>query len=289
MIFLGTAAAEGCPCYYCRCDYCNEVRKRGGKDIRTRSSFRIDGKHQIDFSPDIFYQMQTLNLDVFELEHLLITHTHEDHFDLAEIIVKECAVDPQPQPLNIYLSQQALPWAERLMDSYSTHLSPEKKAELHSKYVLVPLDYFETYTVGDLVVTPVKSSHHAFGENELALNYMISIPSGHTMLYACDTGWYPEETWDYLSGKKLDLLIMECTFGGRQDRGLYIDGHLDIPNFLLMLERMESTGLIDEQTPVYATHINHKHHLLHDEMQTTLDQSRFNVIVAYDGLQIFEA
>ncbi|WP_256217455.1 MBL fold metallo-hydrolase [Paenibacillus sp. OV219] len=286
MIFLGTGAAEGLPCYYCRCDYCNEVRKRRGKDIRTRSSFRIDGKHQIDFSPDIFSQMNTLGLDVFDLEHLLITHTHEDHFDLAEIIAKECAVDPHPRPLNIYLSKPALSWAERLMDGYSTHLSKEQRSELKSRYVLVPLEYYETYSIGELLVTPVKGSHRAFGEGELANNYLIVLQSGKRILYASDTGWYSEETWGYLEGKKLDMLIMECTFGGRQDRGMHVEGHLDIPNFLLMLERMQAIGLIDAQTPIYATHINHKHDLLHDDMQLVFDQSGFNVQVAYDGLEI---
>src|SRR5690554_3138842 len=73
-VFLGTGAAEAIPCYYCRCSYCSYARQHGGKDVRSRSSFRIDGRYQIDFSPDIFHQTSSLGLDTFELEHLFITH-----------------------------------------------------------------------------------------------------------------------------------------------------------------------------------------------------------------------
>lgn len=42
--YLGTAAAEGIPALFCRCDICKEARKRGGREIRTRSQAIIDEK-----------------------------------------------------------------------------------------------------------------------------------------------------------------------------------------------------------------------------------------------------
>ena len=35
--YLGTAAAEGWPAVFCRCKYCLEAQRLGGKNIRTRS------------------------------------------------------------------------------------------------------------------------------------------------------------------------------------------------------------------------------------------------------------
>ena len=35
--FLGTAAAEGVPAIFCNCEYCQNARLKGGKNIRTRS------------------------------------------------------------------------------------------------------------------------------------------------------------------------------------------------------------------------------------------------------------
>lgn len=50
--FLGTAAYEGIPAMFCQCEQCNTARKRGGKNLRTRSQALIDGKLLIDFPAD---------------------------------------------------------------------------------------------------------------------------------------------------------------------------------------------------------------------------------------------
>lgn len=286
LMFLGTGAAEAIPSVFCRCPYCCEVRKNGGKDCRSRSSFRIDGQHQIDFSPDIYMQMTRSGLDLFELEHLLITHSHEDHFDMAEIITRECAVPNANKTLYIYMHKSGAEWGQKLLRAYMPEKSDEVIAKVLQKYQIVPVEYYQTFWAGKLKVSSVKASHKAFGKDEYGLNYLIQLPDGRSMLYATDTGWYCEETWDYLKGKRVDTLILETTFGGRQDRAIYPDGHLDARSFLLMLDRMESIGFIDSRTGIYATHINHKHDLLHEELQQRFDESRFRITVAYDGLKI---
>jgi ribonuclease BN (tRNA processing enzyme) len=82
--------------------------------------FRIEGnlysKHQIDFSPDIFYQMHQHGFDCSELEHLLITLTHKDHFDVAEILVKENATLTNDKPIHIYMSPEAVDWGKKLLE-----------------------------------------------------------------------------------------------------------------------------------------------------------------------------
>jgi phosphoribosyl 1,2-cyclic phosphate phosphodiesterase len=285
-MFLGTSAAEGIPAVFCRCDYCRRAMTVGGKNIRSRSSFRIDSCHQIDFSPDYFYQMMKHGVDAHDLEHLLITHTHQDHFDLAEILAKECAVSFCEKPLNIYLSVEAAEWVKQFFAGYTARYDGERRKAVMEKFRFVPLRHYEQYQVGELVITAVKGNHRAHGEGEYAINYLIGLQDHRTLFYASDTGWYSEETWEFLKGKKTDILIMECTFGGRKDRGRYVHQHLDIPNFLLMLDRMSDMGFIDGKTEIYATHISHKHPLLHDEMQRVFDQCGYKVTVAYDGLTI---
>ncbi|MBO9606867.1 MAG: hypothetical protein J7639_12990 [Paenibacillaceae bacterium] len=285
MVFLGTGAAEGVPSYFCRCGLCSRIRAAGGRNIRSRTSFRIDAVHQIDFSPDIFHQMVTLGLDTFELEHLLITHSHEDHFDVAEILTKHCTIEHNDKPLHIYLSEPAAKWAMKLFAAYSTS-EETLEAIMKTKFVLHPLRYFETYAVGGLTVTTIPGNHCSFGEGELAINYYIVLPDGRKLLYALDTGWYEEQTWEFLSGKTIDILIMECTFGNRPGRPLRVGGHLDIPNFFLMLDRMREIGAIGTGTAIYASHVNTAHTLLHDEMQEVFNQSDYAVTVAYDGMTI---
>ena len=44
LTYLGTAAAEGVPALFCRCDFCRYARKAGGREIRTRAGALLDDK-----------------------------------------------------------------------------------------------------------------------------------------------------------------------------------------------------------------------------------------------------
>jgi phosphoribosyl 1,2-cyclic phosphate phosphodiesterase len=285
MMFLGSGAAEAIPAAFCQCDYCRKVRKNGGRDIRARSTFRIDERHQIDFGPDTCCQVIKYGLDLYDLEHILITHSHEDHFDLSEIMGKEMAAVDNGRPVYIYLSTSAAEWANSLIDLYLGKKEETELKRIKEKYLLIPVDYFESFTAGDLKVSALKANHRVRDGNEFGLNYLIKLKDGRTMLYASDTGYYKQETWEFLVGKRADIVVMESTFGDNY-RGYQPEGHLDVKNFISVLERMETIGFIDCSTDIYATHINHKHNLMHDDMQRMFDESGYKVTVAYDGLRI---
>jgi hypothetical protein len=148
------------------------------------------------------------------------------------------------------------------------------------------VNFFETFRAGNLEVTALKANHGGYGKRERGLNYLIRLEDGFSFLYGTDTGWYAQETWRALEGRRADAVILDATFGGRMDRGEHPDGHLDLRSMLLMFEGMARIGFIDESTALYATHMNHKHDLLHDDMQRALDASTFKVTVAYDGLSV---
>jgi phosphoribosyl 1,2-cyclic phosphate phosphodiesterase len=284
LLFLGTGAAEAIPAMFCRCDYCRRARESGGKDLRTRSSFRIDARHQIDMSPDCYQQSIANGVDFFELEHLLVTHSHDDHFAFMQILSRDCAVPQFRRPLYIYLHKTAARWATELALKYAG--SSQALDFLLSEYRLVPLSYFQSFRAGDLEVETLKSNHRGYGEDEWGLNYLIRLADGRSLLYATDTGWYGDETWEFLSGKRADIVVLEATYGGRLDRGERPEDHLDARSSMAMLERMASTGFIGDSTRVFITHINHKHGLLHDELQREFDRGTVHATVAYDGLRI---
>ena len=50
--YLGTAAAEGWPAVFCRCEACEEAARRGGKNIRTRSQALVNDDLLLDLPPD---------------------------------------------------------------------------------------------------------------------------------------------------------------------------------------------------------------------------------------------
>ena len=79
--YLGTAAAEGIPAMFCECNNCKEARRRGGRDLRTRSQALIDGK-VLDQVTQVFTDMliiviRQLNLVIFTvLTKLAFTFVH---------------------------------------------------------------------------------------------------------------------------------------------------------------------------------------------------------------------
>jgi phosphoribosyl 1,2-cyclic phosphate phosphodiesterase len=227
---------------------------------------------------------------MYDIEHILITHTHADHFQFEEIVAKEMSVKGRAngKPLNIYMSIPAKEWLENLVAAnYNNKAYYEKKFQrFKERYQVHALEYFGKYRIGDLDVETLKSSHRLRGGDEFAINYLIRFPDGQRLLYALDTGWYPEETWSFLEDKKVDMLILDCTFGGRTDRPEYPRGHLDILSFVKTLERMSTINFISAQTRIFATHINPHQGLLHDDMQKEFDETRFKVTVAYDGLTL---
>jgi phosphoribosyl 1,2-cyclic phosphate phosphodiesterase len=277
LIFLGTGAAEGTPAMYCRCPACEEARKAGGRKIRTRSSVRLGRHCQIDVSPDVYAQVLAAGTDMYDVETVLVTHTHSDHLNLPALLDKGNAVRKNGKPVEVALSAPALEYARDMMARCGG--SPE-----HLR--LKALEYYHEYAIGDFSVRTVKGNHAAHGAGEQSINYLITLPDGKSLLYACDTGAYCEETWRYLRGARVDTLVLECTFAGRTDRGELPVDHQDLRSFSKTLERMAAIGFIDDHTAVYATHFNPHQGLSHEEICARLRTMHPRATAAHDGLRV---
>lgn len=290
LTFLGTGAAEGNPSAYCGCPSCRAVRAAGpsSRDRRTRSSLRVGERTQIDFGPDGYAQSLRAGLDLRGLEHLLITHSHADHFDLAEIVSKGMARDANPAPLSLYVSEGLAAWLERNRQVLLEWLDVPalEDATLRERFPVRPLRPFTAHAVGELEVEPVPAAHETLRGGEVAQSYLLGLPGGSRLLYACDTGWYGDRTWEYLRGRRVDLLILECTFGGRTDRPERPHGHLDCRSYVRMLDEMARIGFIDSGTRLFATHLNPHQGLDHEGLQAWFDSRGLSVRVAYDGLEV---
>jgi phosphoribosyl 1,2-cyclic phosphate phosphodiesterase len=272
IFFLGTGAAEGFPAIFCDCPLCITARKQGGKDHRTRCTVLVDGVVKIDLPPDTLAHVHAYSqIDLAKLQHLLFTHTHDDHFAVRELQ---------------YLSPNFAPCRKAPLDVWGTAELIHKMApEMDQFYERAPLRFcsvtpFDTFPVGHLEVTPI-TAHHK--RDELCLNYILKDTkgSGKSLLYACDTGWYDLVTWEYLATRQVDGVIMEC--GKGNSRNTY-DGHLSISEVIQVRARLLEDGVIQEDTPYYLTHIAHTGLLLHNEMEAMV--APHNMRVAYDGLEI---
>lgn len=284
LVFLGTGAAEGAPAAYCRCAACQGVRQRGGIELRTRSSVRIGPHLQIDISPDQYTQTIAAGLDMFDVEHILVTHTHEDHFTLTGLTDKQMTRVTNEKMLSVHLSRPGKAYVEAMIASVPLSANDRRWIAEHLEFV--GLDYFSEYAIGGFTVQTVKGNHTARGVDEYSINYLIGLPHGKKLLYTCDTGYYQDETWEYLAGKSVDTLILECTFAGRTDRGARPGGHLDLASWYETLERMAGISFIGERTAVYATHFNPHQGMSHFEIQDHIGKSRWRATAAYDGLRI---
>jgi phosphoribosyl 1,2-cyclic phosphate phosphodiesterase len=264
---LGTAAAEGWPGNFCACEPCRRAWARGGRNLRRRAAYQLDKNIRIDFGPDSFAQMLEFGLSGADLEHLLITHSHQDHWYPQDLLFRRpgfCKVREGTQ-LRVYGNERVLDIAQSLPRIDECHLSFQR------------LRSFESVTLGGGVeVTPIPADHAA---EEEAFNFLLRTPDG-TVLQANDTGWYAPEVWDFLGEQQLDVVLMDCTAGAVDCRS----GHLGLEAVIEARQHLEKLGALAPSARFYATHFSHNGGLLHEELEARFQGT--GIEVAYDGLTV---
>jgi len=270
LTFNGTAAAEGFPALFCECEHCRKARTLGGKNIRTRSSCLIDEEYLIDFPPDTYMHVLHGNLRLSRVRHVIVTHSHSDHFQPHDLImkIKPYAYPEEGEVLYVYGN-------DKVYERYRQAGCDSEDSKEFLKYVHVyPGKLFKA---GEAEVLPLKADHG--NANEICHIYVISL-KGKKLLYGHDTGYFPEETWEALKEFKLDGVILDCTSGGiNQDKG-----HMGIEADARVKERLIKQGSADENTIFIVTHFSHNVGPLYDDMVQLAE--KYNFIVAYDGMTI---
>lgn len=298
LLFLGTAAAEGWPAVFCRCDACTRARAAGGKNIRSRASLLVDGIFRFDLGPDTYHQALTYGLDLGLVRYVLITHTHTDHFYPAELEMRRPPfAHPAPGEtdpgLDIYGNAEVLKVSLQA-DSGVNAENPTDPVRLVRVHTITA---FQPFTVGDAEAVALRADHKP---DEEALFYLFR-RHGKTILYALDTGYFPDETWAWLESQEgrqwigasrsggIDLAILDCTGGPLPGRR----NHMSIDTNLDVRARLVDAGLTARSCPFIATHFSHNGKFLHDELLATFreqsvahGQPADAFSVAYDGLQL---
>lgn len=264
---LGTGAAEGWPGLFCRCEACGKARKLRGKNIRTRASALIDDALKIDLPPDTLHQVIEHNVDLGCLQSLLFTHAHDDHFCMEELqyMGKYFVAPPRSFRLPIYGPPEVI---DALSARYNL---AEVPMELHA------LTAWQSASVGEYQITPIIAQHDP---KLTCFNYIIEDADGAKLLYASDTGWYEEPTWDFLRSVKFDGMVIECTKGVvKTDYA----GHLDFDQVVAMRQKLIDCGSFLPESPVITTHFSHHGGLMHDELQAAF--APHHIEPGYDGIR----
>lgn len=238
--YLGTAAAEGVPGLFCQCAMCQYARKKMGKEYRARSGAVINDRIMIDFPPDAYSTCLRTGINLPEIQHILFTHSHSDHCCASELQFRSdpvYCIRTDEESLHLYGNHEVQRRLEKVVDEVP-----------HLAYTY--LEPFVTKQIGDLMVTPLLAFHNP---PEKAYLYLLE-QSGKRLLYAHDTGLFPQETLDFLKGKPLDLVSMDCTCGVLPDNG---GGHMSLGENKLMKEKLSQQGCAHSGTIWVINHFSH--------------------------------
>ena len=267
--YLGTGASEGVPGVFCQCDICASARKNGGKDIRRRSSMLVDKKLLIDMPPDLYAQAIFMKADLSLVEHILITHHHYDHFYPAELRnrLSPYSLKHSAGGITLYGSEEV----RTVMENVLGHSTVER-LKPHVDFVCVKA--FETFEAGSYRITPLKARH-----SPGSFIYLVEM-DGRVMLYATDTGFFPEETWDYLAEKMIHLVSMDCNNPIHSDT----PNHMTIEDNVTVRRRLFQQKSSGNRTRYVATHFSHNGGLSHAQIDAKM--RIHGITVSYDGMEL---
>lgn len=269
--YLGTAAAEGIPALFCRCDICKEARKRGGREIRTRSQAIIDEKLLIDFPADSYLHILHYNMDFSSIEHLLITHSHDDHFYPFDLLMRmsEYGHDMGAKVLHIYGNSVV----GNLLKEFADRFSVPEVWNYMQFHELTP---FEKFKIEDYTIYPLPSRHM---RTETALIYLIE-HNGKTILYGNDSSMFYDEVWEFFKGRTLGCVSLDCTMGRTPSNF----SHMNYEDNVAVKKRLEELGCTTPDTRWICVHFSHNGQMLYREMTELAAVDNFEV--AWDGMEV---
>lgn len=276
ILYLGTGASEGIPAMFCACDTCKRALKLGGRNIMTRSQMLINDNLLIDFNTDTYSHFLNMGKTLSDIEYILITHSHTDHFTFEEFFNRYVGIayNVKAEKLKIYLSKDAY---DVMM--YCTQGRGESEERRNERFEFIVVEPFVPVKIGEYLVTPLPAVHM---NPEQALIYLIE-KDGKTLFYGNDTGMFSEKIDDYLqeNGKKIDLISLDCT---KCDNDFGYNSHMSMKEGREIADRFLKKGLFSDNVKLYYNHFSHNGGQVYDELIERAEKYGFKV--AYDGLEI---
>jgi phosphoribosyl 1,2-cyclic phosphate phosphodiesterase len=265
---LGSAAAEGWPALFCDCDVCHEARRRGGRDIRRRTSYRLGEHIAIDWGPDTYAANVALGLDMSVLTDLVVTHRHEDHFVPHELWYRRPGFS-QVRPEGLTVSGSA-----NVIEAVSELVAPGNVLGLRAQ----TMEPYGEYGLAEGVKVAALPAQHAEHDGG-CLNFVFTV-DGRELLIGHDTGWWAEDVWDAMGQFSLDVAVIDCTYGKRPQRS----GHLGAEAVVDMKRELVSRGCLKPTCRVIANHFSHNGGWLYAELEAYLGPH--GIEVGYDGMVV---
>ncbi|MBI1335135.1 MAG: hypothetical protein GC165_19905 [Armatimonadetes bacterium] len=262
VLLMGTGGADGIPALYGDDRVSKYARANGGRDLRTRAAALVDRDFKIDLGPDTLSQVHRFGIDPRDWSALFVTHSDEDHLCLSEI------------------QYGMFPFVECEKLEYTIYGNPIVCELIRHRYPEWPIDLIElkkwhTVTHEAYQVTPVHATHKG---DEECHNFIIE-KDGRRFFYATDTGFYRQETFDFLAGKGLHAMVIECTDGFHKTP--YV-GHMDIAQCVEQVSRLRENGALAKGSQVFTTHHSAGGGATYEELEQAL--CPYGITPGFDGL-----
>ncbi|RLE40991.1 hypothetical protein DRZ77_00530 [Candidatus Woesearchaeota archaeon] len=249
IIFLGTGSMYPLPRKGCGCEVCRYIRRKGGKNKRTRSSIVIKVAKKnilIDCSPDVLMQLKRAGIKSVDV--ILLTHRHFDH-------VKGLAF------LDKFAKRNVLLFARKDALEYVL-----KKYPFHAGLIkLIELKLNRWYKLFGINLRAFKVKHALRGRVETV---------GYVFCRGRKCFAYVPDALDlkrhvFLRG--IDLLIIDgCCFDKREF------GHMSMLDAYRIGKQLKAKKIL-------FTHIGHRN-LPHDKLEKLCKYVFDNAMPAYDGM-----
>jgi len=219
----------------------------------------------IDCGLGTFGLLNEVRQELSALTDVVITHSHPDHFDAAELsmLCEKLA----PAKLTIWGAKE---------------LQPQLPSCANLSYRQV--ECFVPFTTGKLRITALPSNHWVADTDEQTVNYLIEdTQEDKTIFYGLDGAWLPIQSWRHLMHYKFDLFVLECT-SGRDEMDMRAFIHNNTQMVRLLVGAIRHHKLLKPTGQIYVSHIAYTLHDSHEALQKELDV--MGVKVAFDGLSI---
>ncbi len=271
--YLGTASAEGLPALFCSCEICKRAREAKGKELRTRTQALVDKKILIDLPPDTYMHSLKYSLELGQVRHLLITHSHMDHFFPVELIHRHEHFGHYAEGILQVYGNEAVEKAfydAVLIDRFRVH-------PLDDAVRFVRIEPFADFMADGYHMIPIPADHD---RRETCFIYVIE-KDGKCLLYGHDTGMnLSQEAWDCIFGRTYDLISLDATMGKNHSEGY----HMGLPDALEMVRRLKEQGCIRPDTVKVINHFSHNGKMTHEELEIFAEEH--GLTAAYDGMKV---
>ena len=258
---LGSGTSTGVPEYRCACETCQDARRPGSRNRRTRPSahLEVDGVHlQVDTGPNFLEQIDQNGVE--QIDAVIYTHCHADHISGTNDLVMPCRKQKMDMP--IYGPEETMEVLRRNYDYMFSKETFQGGGVAH----LMPHGIASRFEVCGVTLEPIPVEHGAV----VTYGYRIG-PLG----YVPDVKVMPEASLEMLEG--VEVLVLDAlSFNPRHPT------HLSVGEAVEISERLGTKA-------TYLTHIMHRldHRFFNDQCKEQGIDLPETVQLAYDG-QVIE-